>query len=145
MLGLSGPSRAMISHPGATPTALQKSVGARVCLSGWSGSSAALSGGRGGGGGTKFVLPSRSGMAGVPVLTSGERCVLAASELVGGGVLCGGGFKSAPRSGSRIHGVIVPTAGELCVLAASRMMCADGDDDEVRNLTSSSVVRWRGG
>ena len=71
--------------PGSDYDGPPKSVGARVCLSGRSGVSAASSGGRGGGGGTKFVLTSGSGMAGVPVLTSGERCVLAASELVGVG------------------------------------------------------------
>jgi hypothetical protein len=59
------------------------SAGARICLGGsLSGGSAALSGG--GSGGSKSALPSDSGIAGVPVLTTGERCVQAASEMVRG-------------------------------------------------------------
>jgi len=44
--------------------------------------------------GSKFALWFGSGIASVPALTAGERCVLAASEVVGGG---GGGDKVSDR------------------------------------------------
>src|SRR6267142_2116344 len=57
------------------------SAGARICSGGsLSGDSAALYCGS-----SKSALPSVAGMAGVPVLTTGERCVLTASEVVDGG------------------------------------------------------------
>ena len=54
--------------------------------------------------------------------------------------------KSAPQCGSGMVGVPVLTTGECCMLAASEVSGGDGDDGEVRNLTSSGVEvaepRW---
>ena len=76
----------------------------------------ASSDGHGGGGNTKSMLSSGSGMAGVPALTAGKCCVLAASGVVGGGVPCGSP-KSEPWSPG-VADAAVFAAGERCVLAA---------------------------
>lgn len=84
MLGPSGPLRAVIPRPGATPAALRLQRGLRCAWAAgrWEVSRPYLAARCRAA--AKSAPQCGSGMVGVPVLTTGERRMLAASEVSGG-------------------------------------------------------------